>query len=279
MNNMTYFLHQNPRKPLLENKIKPIKKLGQNFLIDQRIIKKIIKAACLEPNDVVLEIGAGTGLLTIPLAQQAKKIIAVEKDRKLSKILKQNLEKQNIKNVEVIEQDILKLKIKKINSFKVVANLPYYITSPVIRKFLESNNLPERMILTIQKEVAQRITSKPPEMNLLALSVQFYAQAEIISFISKKSFWPVPKVDSAIIEIKLLKEKRNNKDLFFKIVKAGFASPRKQLLNNLSKKLKLDKEKTKNWLLKNNVKPEQRAETLTINDWINLTIFFKLNLL
>jgi 16S rRNA (adenine1518-N6/adenine1519-N6)-dimethyltransferase len=165
-----------------------------------------------------------------------------------------------------------------------VANLPFYLTAPVIRKFLESDCQPKEMILMVQKEVGQRICAKPPDMNLLAVSVQFYAEPKIISYISKKSFWPQPKVDSAIIKITPLGlseistiVRLLDRDLFFRIVKAGFSQPRKQILNNLSKKLKLNKEEVKSWLLKNNIQPGQRAETLTIKDWINLTKSLKIN--
>ena len=271
---MNYFSAKNHKKLLLKNKIKPLKKLGQNFLIDQKIINKIIQAAELKSDDLVLEIGPGTGLLTIPLAQQAKKIIAVEKDELMCQTLKEILKKQNINNVQIINQDILDFEFKEKKRFKIVANLPYYITSSVIRKFLESNNQPERMILTVQKEVGQRICAQPPKMNLLAVAVQFYSQPKIVCFVSKKSFWPVPKVDSAVLEIKPFNVKRKiESDLFFKVVKAGFSQPRKQLLNNLSKQLKLTKIETRNWLYQNKIKPEQRGERLTVNDWINLAVF------
>ncbi|MFQ6049468.1 MAG: ribosomal RNA small subunit methyltransferase A, partial [Candidatus Paceibacterales bacterium] len=150
---------------------------------------------------------------------------------------------------------------------------PYYITSPVIRKFLESKKPPKLMVLMVQKEVAQRICAHPPNMSLLAVSVQFYAKPEIISFVSKKSFWPQPEVDSAILRISQICTNlpQINTNLFFKVVKVGFSHPRKQLINNLSQGLKLDKEKVKNWLLKNGIESKQRAETLAIKDWLKLT--------
>jgi 16S rRNA (adenine1518-N6/adenine1519-N6)-dimethyltransferase len=189
----------------------------------------------------------------------------------------------NVRNVRIVKDDILKINPKYYiipnTKYKIVANLPFYLTVPVIRKFLESNYQPREMILIVQKEVGQRICAKPPDMNLLAVSVQIYAKPEIVSYISKNSFWPKPKVDSAIIRIAPLinaDRKLINADLFFKIVKAGFSQPRKQLLNNLSKTLKFNKEKTKSWLLKNKIQPIQRAETLKVCDWINLTKSFTL---
>ena len=269
---------KNIKKLLREYKLSPSKRLGQNFLVDERIFKKIIEAASLSKSDVVLEVGPGIGNLTLELAKRVKKVIAIEKDQRMIEILKENLEK--FKNIEIVKGDILKLDPKPhtLKFYKIVANIPYYLTSPLIRKFLEEKYPPKEMILMVQKEVAQRICAKPPDMSLLAVSVQFYAKPEIISFVSKKSFWPSPKVDSAIIRIipKEMLWRSDLRNLFFKVVKAGFSHPRKQLINNLSKELKMDKEKVKIWLLKNDIQPNQRAETLTVENWINLTKSFKM---
>ena len=255
----------------------PSKRFGQNFLISKSVLKKIIETAALSPRDIVLEIGPGIGNLTQELAKRAKKVMAIEKDPKMVEILKETV--GNLKNTEVVQGDILKLKFPIPKNYKVVANLPYYIVSPVIRKFLEAVNVkPQSMVLMVQKEVAQRICAKPPDMNLLAISVQFYSKPEIVSYVSKKSFWPQPKVDSAIIKIiprKSALKIRVNPLLFFRIVKLGFSHPRKQLINNLSTGLKIDREKIKTWLLKNRIKPTQRAETLTIKEWVKLVKNFK----
>ncbi|MBZ9578133.1 ribosomal RNA small subunit methyltransferase A [Patescibacteria group bacterium] len=253
-------------------KIYPSKRLGQNFLIDKNVVKKVIKAAELHSKDIVLEVGPGIGALTQEIAKKTDKVIAVEKDPKMVEILKETL--KDFKNIEIINKDILKFNNYSLltTNYKLIANLPFYITAPVIRKFLESKNTPKEMILIVQKEVAQRICSKPPKMNILAVSVQFYAKPKIISYISKKSFWPSPKVDSAIIKIVPQKKYKDvDIDLFFKIVKAGFAHPRKQLANNLTNGLELNKQEVNDLLLKNDVQPTQRAETLTINNWIQLT--------
>lgn len=258
--------------------IRPSKKLGQNFLIDKKIVQKIIKTVNLGSQDNILEIGPGIGTLTYDLAKKAKKVIAVEKDSKMIEILKETL--KDLNNIEIIQGDILSVEDLnlKIKNFKVVGNIPFYLTAPVIRKFLEFKHPSKEMILVVQKEVGKRICAKPPRMSLLAISVQFYAEAKIISYISRGAFWPRPKVDSAII--KIISKKQTNRpafvDLFFKIVKAGFSQPRKQLINNLSKKLQIDKEKVKNWLLKNDIKPAQRAETLTIKNWLKLTKSFRI---
>ncbi|MEK7540790.1 MAG: 16S rRNA (adenine(1518)-N(6)/adenine(1519)-N(6))-dimethyltransferase RsmA [Patescibacteria group bacterium] len=259
---------------------RPSKAMGQNFLINKTALEKIIKAADLGAEDIVLEIGPGIGTLTQELAKNVKKVIAVEKDKYMCQILKETL--KDYKNIEIINDDILKLNPEPyaLNPYKVVANIPYYLTSPLIRKFLEKKYPPEIIVLMIQKEVAQRICAVPPNMSILAVSVQFYASPKIISYVKKENFWPKPKVDSAII--KIIPGGQTSREaggltspgLFFRIVKAGFSQPRKQLDNNLSKMLKLNKIKTNSWLLKNKIKPTQRAETLSVDDWINLTKSF-----
>lgn len=266
----------------------PKKRFGQHFLVDKKVLRKIVQAADLKPKDVVLEIGPGIGNLTQELAKRAKKVITVEKDQKMTEVLKKIL--KNFKNIKIIQGDILKFEIRNQKSpkpkiqiskkYKLVANLPYYIATIVIRKFLEAKYPPKEMILMVQKEVAQRISAKPPDMNLLAVSVQLYAKPKIISYLSKKSFWPQPKVDSAIIKITpnytnyTMVKRLEFGDLFFMVVKAGFSQPRKQLINNLSRGLKIAKEKIKIWLLKNKIQPNQRPETLSIENWLSLTKSF-----
>ena len=265
----------------------PSKRLGQNFLVDKSVLKKIIKTANLTKKDIILEIGPGIGTLTRELAHKAKRVIAVEKDPKMTAILKETL--KEFKNIEIIQGDILKIqetRYKIQDTYKIVANLPFYIAAPVIRKFLQLNNQPRVLVLMVQKEVAQRICAspakifasqklgraRPPKMNLLAVSVQFYAKPEIISYVSKKSFWPEPKVDSAIIKISKIKNQKSKiaTDIFFKVVKAGFSQPRQMLINNLAKKLEIEKEKIKEVLKKNKISPSQRAETLAIKDWVQI---------
>lgn len=257
---------------LKENGLQPIKRWGQNFLICENIFKKVIQAADLKENETIIEIGAGLGGLTKELAKSTKKVIALEKDKKLIPVLKQNL--KGLKNIEIVQMDCLDYRVK-IKNYKVVANLPYYLTSRIIKKFLEEKNPAQTMILMVQKEVAQRIMAKPPQMNLLALSVRFYAKPEIISYVPQKCFWPKPKVDSAIIKLKVNPSVNKQKmipdrEKFFKVVKTGFSQPRKQLVNNLSSGLRLEKGKIIVCLEKNKIKPSQRAQELTLGDWLNL---------
>ena len=273
---------------LVKYETRPSKGLGQNFLIDKNVLSKIITASNLKTTDVILEVGPGLGTLTQELAKQAGQVIAIEKDKIMIEILAETL--SDFKNIQIIQGDVLKIENwdLKIEKYKLVANIPYYLTSPLIRKFLESENPPEEIILMLQKEVAQRICSKPPNMSLLAVSVQFYADTKIVSNVSKNCFWPAPKIDSAIIKITPRGQTSRptggltSTNLFFKIVKAGFSQPRKQLAGNLlalshaegSKEFKLDKKEVNSWLLENKINPTQRAETLSVEEWISLTKTF-----
>jgi len=283
---------KNVRALLKKYQIRPQKHLGQNFLIDRGVARKIVEAAELNSQDIVLEIGPGIGTLTQELAKRAKKVMAVEKDRNMIAILGETL--KHLRNVKLVQADIRRLptvhtqqinsKIQIPKQYKIVGNLPFYLTAPVIRQFLERTEArplyarPKLMVLVVQKEVAQRICAQPPRMNLLAISVQIYAKPKIISYISRKSFWPQPEVDAAIIKLKVKNQKlKVNKNLFFKIVRAGFSQPRKQLINNLSKGLKIDKKRVAEWLIKNGIQPSQRAETLGVDDWISLTKNIKIN--
>lgn len=253
--------------------MKPNKRLGQNFLVEPKAVAKVITAAQITKSDVILEIGPGTGLLTKELATRAQKVIAIEKDPVMINILRQTL--GDYKNAEIIQADVLAETYSlPTTNYKLVANIPYYITSPIIRMFLEAENPPTEMVLMVQKEVAQRIVARPPNMSILAVSVQFYATPKIISYISKGCFWPVPNVDSAIIKItpnRIDARRPSFNNDFFRVVKAGFSHPRKQLAGNLAKTLKVDKKGITKWLLANNIQPTQRAETLTINEWQALT--------
>jgi len=256
---------------LKQHGLKPRERFGQNFLVDETVLQKIIAEADLNPNDTVLEIGPGIGAITQELAKKVKKVVAVEKDREMVKILEETLKERE--NVEIINDDIKDFsEIGK--SYKVVANLPFYLTAPVIRRFLENTQVqPVYLVLVVQKEVAQRICAKPPKMSILANAVQFYADPELISVIPKESFYPEPKVDAALIKITPRAAATGDSKLFFEIVKAGFAHPRKQLLNNLAQGLKKSRDEVAAWLEKNNISPRQRAETLSVEDWINLSLY------
>ncbi|HCU70774.1 MAG TPA: ribosomal RNA small subunit methyltransferase A [Candidatus Moranbacteria bacterium] len=260
-------------------------KLGQNFLKDPAILEKIIQSSDITDINFVLEIGPGKGVLTEKLAELGKKIIAVELDDALIPYLKHKFSPN--KNVEIIHEDILRTNLpaliekyatrmqdsscKSGIQYKVVANIPYYITSPIIRLFLEQLIQPKEMILMIQKEVAQRIVAAKGQMSILAVSVGYYASAEILFDVDKNAFSPVPKVDSSVI--KIVPQKKFNKEedkKFFRIVKAGFCSKRKTLLNNLSTSLKIKKETIEEILSLVSLDKNVRAQELTVNNWKRL---------
>lgn len=255
----------------------PSKQYGQNYLINDGIVEKIVKAANLQSTDTVIEIGPGFGVLTFALAQRAKKVIAFEIEKKLTEYWEEN----KLSNLEIIFGDALKnLRSYVIHhtSYKVVANIPYQITSQILRTILELPNKPSLIVVMVQKEVAQRICAKPPDMSLLALSVQYYGQPEIVDFVTKGNFWPAPKVDSAILRIKTLKHeniKTASDEQFFKFAKAGFAQKRKQLWKNLAEGLKLDKDKVKAVLNEVVGNEKVRAEELGVEEWRRIILEFR----
>ena len=246
------------------------KYLGQNFLFDPSILRKIIDAAQIKPEDTVVEIGAGYGNLTILLSEVSQKVIAIEFD---NDIFNELLEKTRfIRNIEAVNCDALSFRYEELERFKVVANIPYYITTPIIFKLLESRKNLESITLTIQKEVAERIVAKPgrKDYGSLSLSVQFYTEPEIKFIIPAGAFRPVPKVDSAVVHMKMLKMPRitvPDERLFFKIVKTGFSQRRKTILNAL-KVLDAD---VKEVLESAGIEITRRAETLSMKDFGRLS--------
>ena len=260
---------------LKKHRTGPEKYLGQHFILSKKSLAKMITAAEIKKNDTIIEIGPGLGTLTQELAKTGAKIIAIEKDLKMISILKET--QADYQNIKIIQADARKLSILRIDSlkrYKIVANLPYNAATFLIRQWLESKNPPELMILIIQKEVAQRITAKSPYSNLLAISVQFYADVKIIDYVKKESFWPKPKVNAAIIKIvpKKMTVLRAiaNRQSFFKVVKAGFSQPRKQLAGNLLKRLKLPRERLMEIFRNSNILSTARAENLSLDEWQKL---------
>ena len=250
--------------------IRPKKRLGQHFLVDFYLLKKISK--CIKPKgETIVEVGAGLGFLTELLAQEAKRVIAIEKDHSLVLALKERL--RNFQNVEILEMDILDFSPEAFLrgiTYKAVGNLPYSISYPVIRLFLETNHQPKEMVFLIQREVAQKICAK--KSSLPKIAVEFYAKPKILFYVPKNSFFPKPKVDGAVIQIKDIHKgiPGVDRDLFFKIVKAGFAHPRKTILNNLSSELKLEKGQVKKILEEMSVSSQKRPQDLSFKDWVLL---------
>lgn len=288
-------------------KIKLKKSLGQNFLKSKNILDIIIKTSNLKENDIILEIGPGKGFLTEKLLKKAEKVIVVEKDNRLIEFLNEKF-KKDIKNkkLKIIEEDILDFDInylnkinsniflEKINKFdnhdvlkyKIVANIPYYITGQIIKKFLSAEKQPTEMILMIQKEVAKRIIDK--KESLLSLSVKVYGEPKYIKTVKSKNFYPQPKVDSSILLIKDISKEffksfgsstSKWEKKFFSLIRAGFSHKRKTLLNNLKTNWSfvenLDKKEIENILKKTNISLKSRSEDLSKEDWKNILKNFK----
>ena len=259
--------------------IKAKKSLGQNFLKDEAVLQRIVESANLSKEDVVIEIGPGHGALTELLVQKCKKVIAIELDDRLIEILQKKFENQ--KNIEILHGDILKINLPEMvagyglraTEYKVVANIPYYITAPIIKLFLETKYPPSEMILMVQKEVAERICAKAGEMSILAVSVQYYAKPEYLFTVPKNAFEPVPKVESALIKISNLKSQISNfeRKNFFRIVRSGFSAKRKTLANNLSSSLQIDKKEIEEKLTTIGFSKNTRAQELGVEDWKKLT--------
>jgi 16S rRNA (adenine1518-N6/adenine1519-N6)-dimethyltransferase len=268
------------KKQLASYDLRARKGLGQNFLVDGSILKKIASAAELTPTDTVIEVGPGLGVLTETLAEQAGKVIAIELDNKFADILKTHFagsDKVTVLNADVLQVNPADIPGEK-TDYKVVANLPYYITSAVIRHFLEASVKPTMMVLMVQKEVAQQITAKPGEMSLLSVSVQLYGKPTIVSKVPARCFYPAPNVDSAILKIAVYTQpKIAHGDItgFFDIVRAGFSANRKQLPNSLANGLKIPKADIIPLLEKAGIDAKRRAETLTIDEWGILYKVFK----
>jgi 16S rRNA (adenine1518-N6/adenine1519-N6)-dimethyltransferase len=256
---------------LKRHSIRADKSLGQNFLQDHFALEAIVTAAKIQPTDTVLEIGPGLGSLTRYLASSAKQVVAVELDFDLLAPLQAVI--APYKNVRVVQGDILELSPDELvdnKDYIVVANIPYYITSAVIRHLLESDPKPRRIVLTIQKEVAERICAKPGDMSLLALSVQVYGKPNIEARIPANAFFPEPKVDSAVLSVDIYPSPLIKAELlesFFRVIKAGFSQKRKTLRNSLSSGLHISTSASVEILMKANVDPMRRAETLSIAEW------------
>lgn len=262
------------RNLLYAHNMRPNKSFGQNFLVDRAILRQIVDAARLEPGDQVLEVGAGTGVLTRELAKQAHRVVAVEIERDMIALLHKTT--GHYPNVELITRSLLDLDPSEVfgqERYKLVANLPYYITAPTFRHFLESENPPCLLVVMVQYEVAQRIVAGPGDLSLLGVSIQFYGRPEIVATVPARAFYPAPKVDSAILRVEVNDRPpltRKERDSFFRVVQAGFAEKRKQLHNALTHHLHRKNEEIRACLAAAGIDPSRRAETLSIEEWLRL---------
>jgi 16S rRNA (adenine1518-N6/adenine1519-N6)-dimethyltransferase len=264
-----------PYEQLDRRGLAPKKSLGQNFMVEDDMLRRMADAAEIGADDAVLEIGAGLGALTAFLAARTRRVVAVEIDARYVDELEQRF--ADTPQVEVVQADILKTEIARImggdaTGYTAVGNLPYYITSAILRHMLENAAQPRRLVMTVQYEVGQRIIAAPPDMSLLAVSVQFYGRPEIITKLSAGVFYPRPNVDSALMRITPhaggAKLPADERAAFFRVVRAGFSQPRKKLKNSLGAGMHLGADDTAAWLDAAGIDPARRAETLTVEEWL-----------
>jgi 16S rRNA (adenine1518-N6/adenine1519-N6)-dimethyltransferase len=262
------------RNLLYAHDMRPNKSFGQNFLVDRSVLANIVEAAEISASDEILELGAGTGVLTRELAQQARRVVAVELERNMLALLAKMT--RNYANVELLARNLLFVDPADVFGaapYKLVANLPYYITAPAFRHFLESANPPRLLVVMVQQEVAQRIVAEPGDLSLLAVSIQFYGRPQIIARVPANAFYPAPKVDSAILRVELHAEApltARERDSFFRVVQAGFSERRKQLHNALTRGLHRKNEDIRAWLQAADIDTSRRAETLSIEEWLRV---------
>lgn len=257
--------------------VKAKKSLGQNFLKDQSVIERILTVAEVVPCDKIFEIGPGTGTLTEALAKQGAQVLAIELDHDLVERLNKHFEESS--GVSILEGSILGVNLAAtlahasypLHGYKVVANIPYYITAPIIRTLLSLERQPTSLTLMVQKEVGERLSAKPGAMSLLSLMAQYYSDVTLAFIVPKEAFDPVPKVDSAVVHLKAKRSFDTEIDRkFFRIARAGFAARRKTLANNLASSLKLEKTVVETVLEKNGLRKDIRAQALSVEDWENL---------
>ncbi|MDQ2742836.1 MAG: 16S rRNA (adenine(1518)-N(6)/adenine(1519)-N(6))-dimethyltransferase RsmA [Chloroflexota bacterium] len=266
-----------PHAALRQHGLKPRKNLGQNFLRDRSYLERILAAGEIGSCDTVLEIGAGTGVLTHALAAQARGVVAVELDDSLVGLLLAEFE--SVRNVEIWHGSALDFDpcCQLREGYKLVGNIPYYITGPIIRRYLEASCPPRCLVLMVQHEVAERIVAPPGSLSLLGVSVQFYASAEIVARVPSRAFFPRPKVDSAILRLSPHSSTITGplRDAFFAVARAGFGMRRKQLVNSLSSGLSLSRDSGQDLLARAGIDEKRRAETLSIAEWTELARYWR----
>ncbi|MDY6911770.1 MAG: 16S rRNA (adenine(1518)-N(6)/adenine(1519)-N(6))-dimethyltransferase RsmA [Chloroflexota bacterium] len=255
------------------------KGLGQHFLIDPAALESSISAAELSPEDVVIEVGPGLGVLTEKLAESVKRVVAIEIDPQITSALNKRFSK--LSNITVLNTDVLRFSPSdyfkseldsRAFKYKLVANLPYYVAAPTIRHFLEAELKPHRMVVMVQKEVAESIAAVPGKMSILGVSVQFYGKPSIVDYVPAGSFYPAPKVNSAIVRIDVYDRPvvEVETEGFFRVVRAGFSSPRKQLRNALAQGLSVEPTIASGLLDEAGILSQRRAETLNLEEWARL---------
>jgi 16S rRNA (adenine1518-N6/adenine1519-N6)-dimethyltransferase len=265
------------KKLLRRAGLKATGRLGQHFLADEKFLDIILSAAEITSKDTIIEIGPGLGVLTVELAKKAGQVVAVEVDDGLVSFLKKEFSSYN--NITIIHEDILKTSLSQLinerTEYKVVANLPYYITSPILHYFVKAVPKPSLMVVMIQKEVAEAIAGSPGKMTAFAASLRIYSTPSIISYVPAHSFYPPPKVDSAIVRFEFFRKPVigvPDIDGFIDFVRYGFSCPRKQIRNSLARGLNIDVHSIDILLDKTEIEPRRRPETLSLQEWERLYI-------
>lgn len=255
------------------NSVVPKKQLGQHWLNDSATLDAIIACANIQPTDAVLEIGPGLGTLTAKLAKKAGHVVAVEFDRLLANMLPTRVQ---AKNLEVIEADIIHFDLSQLpENYKVVANVPYYITSKIIQKLMIASNRPSTTVLLVQKEVAERLAAQPGAMSILSVSAQLFAEVSLGDVVPSEMFTPPPKVDSQVVILKTRPQQLYNdvdEKQYFRVVKAGFSERRKKLRSSLSGSFGIEKSQVDSWLERAQISSEARAQELTLDEWHRLMV-------
>ena len=271
-----------PKTLLVFHNIRPKKQLGQHFLANQNTAEMIVNRSGILPEDIVLEIGAGLGALTIPVARTAREVFAIEKDRKIIDILKTEILASNLSNVVIMEKNILKIDIKSLaenisQKMVVMGNLPYNISSQILVQLIESRKALSKAVVMLQKELAQRITAQPgcKDYGRLTVMLRYCSDIKKIADVKASLFFPRPKVDSEVLELKFkktLEYPSNDEDFFFRVIKAAFGNRRKMLKNALAASaLSIDANTAKDVLKRSDIDPARRAETLTIEEFVKLS--------
>jgi len=245
------------------------KALGQHFLVDREVVAAMVAAGELTSSDTVLEVGPGLGVMTGELTTAAGRVVAVELDPVLAGLLRRDAPP----NVEVVQADIRRFDLRRLPvGYKVVANIPYYLTAPLLRRLVTSPNQPRLAALLVQQEVAQRITASPGQMSVLAVSVQYYARPALLQVVTADKFWPPPKVDSAIVQLRMRDRPAFAADaaVLFRLVKAGFGERRKMLKNSLAGGLRIEAAQAVELVAAAGLSPTARAQELSLEDWERL---------
>lgn len=259
-----------PKAELARLGLSPKKAMGQSFLVGQGVVHMIVNAAAIGPADLVVEVGPGLGVVTREVVRRAKRVVAVELDRALASALEMSLGASNLSVVCADAREVAVTELVGGAPYKLVANLPYYAASPILRHFIESSSPPERAVVMVQREVAKSMVAQPGDMSLVSIGIQLYGHPRIVGYVPRSAFYPQPNVTSAVVAIDVYPTPAldlDSHEAFFRLVRAGFSAPRKQLRNSLANGLGIPTGDAANMLEAAGVDARRRAETLSLEEW------------